>query len=468
MPPRLKAPRFSPYRSIFASITLLSVLIALLATALLFGAARWVVIDQSNAAQSRMVDTDLAGLVDIYASGGTAELQRRLADRLALADQGADLGGDAVHYLLARTDGKPVAGDIRRWPSLSAENSQSGFVRLDSGAAVFARATLLDPTHKLLVAREYRGRDALIGRIGVAFAATGMVVVLLTVSLGLGAALRLRRRVRAVNAALRHREHGTSKEDVDPDGGRHDELDLLSEHVQRILARQSALIESHRNISDQTAHELRTPLMHLDMQLLQSIERTLDPGLLEMLVRARGQIKTIIRMLESLLDIAANEAQRGERQSMASTDLSQLATSLFDLFVDSATDLGLTLRAHIAPGIIMECDAMQMSRLLSNLLDNALKYVPAGGTIELTLLPGPVIKVVDDGPGIAPAMRETIFGRFQRSGHEVREDEVRGHEVRGHGLGLALVRAIAERHGLQIRCEDSGPGAAFIVSQGEV
>lgn len=441
-------------RSIFARITVLSVLIALMATALLYVAARWVVIDQSDTTLSRIVDTDLAGLVDIRASGGTSELRRRLEDRLALAAESQD----PAHYLLADLTGKRIAGDIASWPDLAAENSQGGYVVLAGGKEVFARATLLDAQTKLLVAREYGERDVLLLRIGAAFAAAGSLIIVLTVAAGLSATIMLRRRVRAANAAL---QGGTI--DADPKGDRdeRDELELLSRQVHRVITRQAALIEAHRTVSDQTSHELRTPLMHLDMQLLAAIDRALDPALLEMLGRARKQIRAIIRLLESLLDIAANEARRGDSRNMESANLSAMALSLADLFADSAADLGLSLRSDIAADVVIDCDVMQMNRLLSNLLDNALKYVPAGGTVVLTLRSGPVISVADNGPGIPPEQRTMIFERFQRGGGQ----SGGGQSADGHGLGLALVRAIAERHGLSVRCEDAAPGAIFIVSR---
>lgn len=436
-------------RSLFARITALSVLIALMATALLYVAARWVVTDQSDATLSRIVDTDLAGLVDIHASGGTAELRKRLDDRLALAAESQD----PAHYLLADLAGKRLAGDIARWPDLAAENSQAGYVRLAGGPEVFARATLLDPQTKLLVAREYGERDALLLRIGAAFAAAGSLIIVLTVAAGLSATMTLRRRVRAANAAL---QGGAINAYPKADSNERDELEMLSQHVHRVIMRQAELIEAHRTVSDQTAHELRTPLMHLDMQLLAAIDRALDPALLELLARARKQIRVIIRLLESLLDIAANEARRGDSRNMESTNLSDMAHSLADLFADSAADLGLSLRCDITADVVIECDVMQMNRLLSNLLDNALKYVPAGGTVVLSVRPGPVITVSDDGPGIPPDQRTAIFERFQRG---------RSQRAEGHGLGLALVRAIAERHGLRVRCEDAGPGAIFIISR---
>jgi signal transduction histidine kinase len=435
-------------RSIFWRLTLLSALTGLMATALLYGATRWAVTTHSNATLTRIVDTDLAGLVDIYASGGLTELDKRLQDRIAFSAK----DDDPVHYLLASKDGRILAGDISKWPAISAENSEGAFTRLPGGNPVFARATVLDPTHKLLVAREYGGRDSLIHRIGTAFVLAGTLVVLLIALAGHMASLRLRRRVQAINSALYQSQSGG--DDMQAPSANGDELDILSGHVNRVLSRQAALIISHRDISDQTAHELRTPLMHLDMRLLKAIERALDPALLETLARARQEIKKIIRMLESLLDIAANEAQRGDSRRLQTANISELAESLADLFSDSALDRGLILETAIAPDVTMKCDAMQITRMISNLLDNALKYVPSGGTVRLSIAAGPVISVTDNGPGIPAAIRGTIFERFQRPTGQTSE---------GHGLGLALVRAIAERHGLSIICQDANPGAAFII-----
>nr|WP_225899751.1 ATP-binding protein [Croceicoccus gelatinilyticus] len=99
---------------------------------------------------------------------------------------------------------------------------------------------------------------------------------------------------------------------------------------------------------------------------------------------------------------------------------------------------------------------MQLTRLVTNLLDNAFKYVPTGGTVILSLAEGPVITVSDTGPGIPPEDRDAIFDRFRRAKGN---DGSSG----GSGLGLALARAIARRHGLDIRLKPTMRGATFVV-----
>jgi len=124
--------------SIFNRLTALSVIIGLMATALLYGAAALVVRGHSDATLEHLVDTDIAGLVDIYASGGEAELQRRLADRIAFAPQSSD----AAHYMLAGNNAQRLAGDIARWPALDARRSEQGFVTLADGRLAYGDAGL--------------------------------------------------------------------------------------------------------------------------------------------------------------------------------------------------------------------------------------------------------------------------------------------------------------------------------------
>lgn len=447
-------------RSIFNRLTTLAVLTAVAAVALLYIAARYVVEEHTRVNLIRMVDTDLAGLADIYASGGQAELERRLADRTGDAVQGLE----ARHYLIANGRGQRIAGDLRHFPPLSPQVSQGGFVVLPEGQPVFARSTRLAPDLELVVAHEYGDRGLLIRQLTQAFVLAGLAVVALLVSAGALASRRLRKRVFDLNQTFRSRGGGETVMPIGPATG-DDELSELAGHVSLIIDRQAALVAALHHTSDQTAHELRTPLMHLDLRLQKLIEMSPEPERQQPLQVAREDIKHIIRMLESLLDIAESEADLGDQHTLPEHDISELAIAMADLFIESANDLGISLETAIASGIVMRCDAIQMTRLMAILLDNALKYVPAGGTVRLSLEPGPRLSVVDDGPGVPEPMRERIFERFQRAAPEPLGSNQRNDQDRrgGHGLGLALARAIAQRHGLGIRCEDHNPGAAFII-----
>ena len=160
-------------------------------------------------------------------------------------------------------------------------------------------------------------------------------------------------------------------------------------------------------------------------------------------------------MLDSLLDIAASEARVGDRTGLADVNLSALAESLAELYEGSAEEAGIALRTHIAPGVSLRGERMQLTRLISNLLDNALKYVPRGGEVRLTIADGPVIEVSDNGPGIDPSLRPFVFDRF-RSGKPIAG-------ATSHGLGLALAKAIALRHDLRIGFGSNAQGAHFVV-----
>lgn len=442
-------PRPDLFRSVFGRVTLSALLVSLLSTLALFLVVQKIVDDDGRAMLAREVDTDLAGLADIYLSSDVSELRARIADRLAMNRE----DGERSWYLLTDPAGRRLAGNLDRWPVIASEVSEARYITLPDGDRMFARATQLGTGARLLVGRSsYRGQ-ALLGRLAAAFAVAGAGIALLSLVAGHFAARRLRARVEVVNATFAAVRAGRIAARA-PGAGGNDELAELATNTNVMLDQVERLVEAQRAVSDQTAHEIRTPLMHLDTRILKAMESTQDVALLRTLDQSRAEIRGVVRLLDSLLDIAGTQAMRGDPRGLAEVDLSDIAESLADLYGASAEDMGIGFHARIAPGVRSRADPMQITRLMSNLLDNAFKYVPTGGSIILELAPGPRIVVQDNGPGIPAAERARVFERY------VRLDGARGG---GHGLGLALARAIAERHILSLHVEDAAPGARFVL-----
>lgn len=434
------------FSSLFGRLSLIVITVSILSAAALFAMTEWIVRTETQAQIARSVDTDIAGLADIYITGGPAELRQRMTDRLQL--QSSD---DMRYYLLASPSGLAITGNVKSWPELSSENSEAGHIKLDDGTEIFARATQLNPDLKLLVGRDTSTQSALLSRIRTAFLIAGILLVLIIFVIGYYSTRRLNNRIGAINDAFREIGAGNLTIAI-PVDSRGDELDELSQHSNAMTTRLAALISAHRDISDHTAHELRTPLMHLDNRLVEAMRQSKDSFHIETLGRARQDIRDIITMLDSLLDIASSRAQKGDRTGLSQCDVSEIATEIAELFAESAEDLGIDFSTDITPGVKMMANPAHIQRILSNLLDNALKYTPRGGSVALVLRPGPVITVRDNGSGIPENMRKKVFERFVR---------IDASGAKGHGLGLALSQALAERNGLIIGCHDAQPGALF-------
>lgn len=435
-------------RFVWASIVLTIALVFVL----WWTADRTIRIEQEQALQ-RAVDIDLGGLVDIYASGGERELRARIADRLALDP----VGSETPHYLLIDRGEGRLAGNLEVMPSLDPAVSEEGAISLPDGTGAFARATRLGPDLDLVVARSDAAQRKLRADVRRTFLVGGGAATLLVALLGWLAAHRLKRRIARINAAFRD---PTSDAFVVPGQTavpRGDEIDELMRHTTRTLDRQRNLVTSYRDMSDQLAHEIRTPLMHLDNRLVKALGTDPAPALAERLVEARAEIKRLVRTLESLLDISASNARRGDPHGLAKVDLSTIAQRICELYADTADESGHRFEWSAEDGIVVDGEETSLARLMTNLLDNAFKYVPPGGSIAFTLAPGPVIDVIDDGPGVPEQARDRIFDRFER----VTRGESEGI---GSGLGLALARAIAERHGWTLQLLPSAAGAHFHLS----
>lgn len=413
--------------------------------------ALWFVTHQTvlstlNEGAQNEVDVDIAGLVDIYASNGLDELQQRIADRIALTPS----DGNTPHYLLANDAGNPIVGDIARWPALDPMVSETGIIRIGDSSEGFARAVQLGPDLRLVVARRTDSNRNVLRNVAIAFAIGGTMFVLLVALLGRIAALNLQRRIGQINLAFR--DPAQEREFAHKTNG--DEIDELTAHSAAALQRQRDLMEAYKETSEQLAHEMRTPLSHLDNRLLKALEEGPAPAVAERLAEARAEIRRLVQTLESLLDIAASKTRRGDRAGLERVDMSALVTRICDLYSGSAEETGHELVWHIEPDVVIDGEERQLSRLITNILDNALKYVPSGGRIEVTLSQGPELVIADNGPGIAPSDRPRVFDRFYRGRASMGE-------AYGSGLGLALAQAIAERHGLILGLDDTDKGSSF-------
>jgi signal transduction histidine kinase len=253
----------------------------------------------------------------------------------------------------------------------------------------------------------------------------------------------------------------------------HDELGRLARIINDLLARVDTAFRTQRQFMADASHELRTPLAIIRGEAEVSLRRAGRPEAeyREALTVIQGESQRLTRIVEDLFLLARVDAQTAiTAHSMASAPVA-LVPLVHDAIhsVRSLADARtIRLLEQLPPteALAVHGDAMLLRRLLLNLLDNALRHAPSGSAITVALGHGPTqgtvqLRVRDEGPGVPPALRETLFNRFV---HGTRIEEAAGSGTSGAGLGLAIAQAIAQAHGGGIALLEGDPGATFEIT----
>jgi signal transduction histidine kinase len=235
-----------------------------------------------------------------------------------------------------------------------------------------------------------------------------------------------------------------------------DALDELSALVNAMLDRIDAVLAGMRGALDNVAHDLRTPMTRL-RGIAETALTANDPAMLrDALADCLEESDRVVAMLNTLMDIS--EAETGTMTlGREPTDLNDLIRQSVELYEDLAEERQVEIRTSTESELVVEVDRNRMRQVLANLLDNALKYTPAGGQVTITATrdgPDAVLTVSDTGVGIPPAELPRIWDRLYRG------DKSRS--TRGLGLGLSLVRAIVAAHGGRVDVRSTpGAGSTF-------
>jgi len=395
------------------------------------------------------VAAELEGLAEHYRALGAGRLR-------AIIDRRTGTEGRSL-YLLVDRWGRKAAGNLDAWPETAqtpGEWHDFHYRRAHDGEEPHthsARAFVAElPTGgmRLLVGHDIEEEVALRRRI-VAFGAVASGLILLAgLASGLLVSRDLRRRVEAVDETGRRiMEDGDLSRRVRV-SGRGDEFDDLATSLNRMLARIEVLMDELRQVTDNIAHDLRRPLARLHARLEDVLRRPADADAYRhALTQTASEVRDLIDTFNMLLAIA--RADSGPANAVA-VDLSGLVENLVDLHAPSAAERGIALGLRaVEPVPEVQGQPELLGQALSNLIDNAVKYTPDGGSVEVILDPSGV-SVSDNGPGIAPEDRERVLDRF------VRLDPSR--HLPGNGLGLALVAAAARRHNARVVLSDAAPG----------
>ena len=246
-----------------------------------------------------------------------------------------------------------------------------------------------------------------------------------------------------------------------PIAGRHDELDQFAGTVNLMVEEVGHVIAQVKSATDAIAHDLRTPLTRVRASLHRARQRHgLSPEQTAITERALADLDQVIDRFGALLRISELEAS-GRRSGLAPLDLDDLLNEVVDLYQPLADERGIALHLSTRSVATIDADRGLLFEAIGNLVDNAIKFAASRVVIRVgERLPGPVLEVLDDGPGIPPDERGAVLRRFHRA---------RGAAgVEGTGLGLAVVSAILHLHGFALEFGDARPGliARVVLSVG--
>jgi signal transduction histidine kinase len=405
-----------------------------------------------------IIDTELKSLEERYARNGVAGVTDEI--NLHIASWGR-IGGV---YMIVDANFEPIAGNVTSWPfeGMPTERwPQFEITTVEPGRRavhpVRAAVRTLPGGDVLLVGTDIsqgrrfaeKFRFATLWGIGLSALAAALA--------GFWFSYRLSRRVDEVTRTCQRIMAG----DLDarlPVAGANDEFDSLAGSVNRVLDRLEDQAGTLRATFDSTAHDLRAPLHRLRARMDTLLLRSppLEPAVHESIESALREVDHLQRTLATLLQIALAESG-SPLASPAEVNLSELAAELVELFEPVAGAQGIALACRTEPQALVQGNRQLLAQLLTNLIENGLKYVPAGGHIKVGVrrLAGSVrLTVSDDGPGINAADRARAVQPFARFGPG---------KQGGSGLGLSLVAAIARLHRGRVELGDNAPGLKVCV-----
>lgn len=421
--------------------------VSVLLTAVYFLTAR--VLDREVDA---VIRSEVDNLVDDYTRGGLLQLVATLHRR------SDNWGRTGAVYLLTESNGYPIAGNLAAWPrEYVASGSWIEFEidASDSGGMtkhpVRAQTFLLPGGRRLLVGTDILERRRLASRLRTAMYWGVGSSVALAALVGAIYSRRVRRRVAVIADTCRTIMNGNLEQRL-PVEKSHDEFDELAIAVNQMLNRIHQQTETLRTTFDSAAHDLRAPLYRARVRIEEAMQHD-DLNLARAAMEATlAELDRVQRTLGTLLQIAQADG-RGRPTEAEEIDLAELAREMVELYQPEAGTHEVSLEYMGDEAVKLRGNRQLLAQAIVNLVENALKYVQAGGRVVVAVTREAnrsVLTVADNGPGIPPEDRERIlqpFVRLERDRKQV-----------GSGLGLSLVAAVVRLHDGTLELLDNEPG----------
>ncbi|HET7649257.1 MAG TPA: HAMP domain-containing sensor histidine kinase [Gammaproteobacteria bacterium] len=404
-------------------------------------------------------------LLRLYTVRGAGSLRQTIDARSTPASLAQSDTGDSGprQYLLTDATGKALAGTLAAWP-VKADSTRSSWVTLhmtarghepglDSAHRYRLRAhiLLLPDGERLLVGQSLNETDELRDQMLTLMVIVAVLILVAGLGGGWWVGRSVVRRLEQVTGAADRIMAGDLTQRIPETEHRNDEFTLLAHKLNAMLERIELLMRNAREVTENIAHDLRSPLTRLRGAAEMALLKGDTDRQREALRNAIEQTDNIVATLNAILSIAQIES--GTRAESARVDLTSVCHDAAELYEALAEEKAIHFASTIPETVEIKGNRQLIAQAVGNLLDNAIKYTPGGGTVALTLIADASdvrITVDDTGPGIPQDMRDKVLQRF------VRLDTSRS--LPGNGLGLSLVKAVADQHSAILQLDDNAPG----------
>ena len=403
------------------------------------------------------IDAELKGLSDIYVRGGVRDLVETIDRR--------SRHPDASLYLLVDFAGNALVGNIARLPTTVLEEADGGIRRVhytrlgqdspDTQRQAMVRTFELRGGFRLLVGRDLGEQLRFSHLLGNALRLWLIVVVAMGAITWLFVSRRVMKRIDEITDTSRTIMTGDLTGRL-PIAGNDDEFDRLAVSLNTMLDRIELLMRSMKDVTDNIAHDLKTPLTRLQTRVETALRQAEGQNCYkEALEETLSETDHLLRIFNALLRIARIESM-APGEVMERTDINNLVNEVSELYEPLVEDEGGVLETQVSDGLEAICQKDLVFQGLVNLIENALKYGrPKDGEFRIRISAEEhegrvVLSVSDTGPGIPEKDQDRVKDRF------VRLDESRSEP--GTGLGLSLVKAVARLHGGELQLTNGDPG----------